>query len=142
MEFEDCVKFAKENPITYIATVEKNQPRVRAFGMWFADSTGFYYQTSTYKNIVEQIKENPKIELCFTKPGAGGGTQMRVTGEVEFLNDASLKKKVMQDRPFLPKVGVPSAESPTLVIFRVAKGEAHFWTMATNLEPKQVIKFG
>lgn len=36
MSFQDCIKFANENPASYIATTEGDQPRVRAFLMWFA----------------------------------------------------------------------------------------------------------
>lgn len=33
MEFKDCVKFANENPVSYVATVGGEQPRVRGF-LW------------------------------------------------------------------------------------------------------------
>jgi hypothetical protein len=33
LNFSDCVKFANENPVTYIATADGDQPRVRAFAM-------------------------------------------------------------------------------------------------------------
>ncbi len=94
MSFEDCVKFANENPIAYIATIEGDQPRVRAFQMWFADKTGFYFQTGTIKEIVNQLKVNPKMEVCFFDPKTGGaGTMMRITGKAEFVNDIALKTK-------------------------------------------------
>ena len=35
MDFSACTKFATENPVTYIATADGDQPRVRAFAMWF-----------------------------------------------------------------------------------------------------------
>ena len=44
MEFEECIKFANENPVSWVATVENDQPRVRALGMWFADERGYYFQ--------------------------------------------------------------------------------------------------
>ena len=33
MSIEEYVKFANENPMCYLATVEGDQPRVRAMGM-------------------------------------------------------------------------------------------------------------
>jgi pyridoxamine 5'-phosphate oxidase len=45
MDFKDCVDFANETKTCYLATVEGDQPRVRALGMWYADETGFYFQT-------------------------------------------------------------------------------------------------
>lgn len=32
MTIQDCIKFTNENPICYVATVENDQPRVRALG--------------------------------------------------------------------------------------------------------------
>ena len=61
MEFKDCIKFANENPVSYIATVDGDQPRVRAFLMWFADESGFYYHTGTAKSVYKQLKNNPRV---------------------------------------------------------------------------------
>jgi pyridoxamine 5'-phosphate oxidase len=141
MSFEDCVKFANENRIAYIATVEGDQPRVRAFLMWFADKTGFYFQTGTIKDIVNQIKANPKIEVCFYDNKQPMGSMMRIAGKAEFVDDKELKQKVIADRPFLHQIGF-TPESPGLILFKIAKGEAVFWTWETNLQPKKPIQFG
>ena len=45
------------------------QPRVRALGMWYADDTGFHLQTATMKDLYLQLKADPRVELCFWKPG-------------------------------------------------------------------------
>jgi pyridoxamine 5'-phosphate oxidase len=142
LKFEDCVKFANENPTAYVATVdEKGQPRVRALAMWYADETGFYFQTGTIKEICGQLKNNPKTEICFFNNKREGGVMLRVTGDAEFLNDPKLREKVIEDRQFLKTMGMTAASSG-LVIFRIPKGEAYFWTMATNFDPKNMIKFG
>jgi len=69
MNLEDCIKFANDNPICYVATADGDQPRVRAFGMWFADKTGFYFSTQASKAVCKQLKSNPKVEVCFYAPG-------------------------------------------------------------------------
>ena len=137
---QDCIKFTNENPICYLATVDGNQPRVRALGFWFADETGFYFQTSTIKEIPHQLEGNPKVEACFYKQDNVGGVMLRIAGEVEFINDRALKEKAMTDRPFLKKLGL-TADSPELFIFRLAHGEAYFWTMENNQKAKEVIEF-
>ena len=142
MSLEECVKFANENPTAYLATVdEKGQPRVRALAMWYADETGFYFQTGTVKEFVGQLKKNPKTEVCFFNNKVQGGVMLRVAGEVEFLNDSKMKEKVIEDRQFLKAMGM-TASSPGLVIFRIPNGEAYFWTRANNFDPKKIIKFG
>jgi uncharacterized pyridoxamine 5'-phosphate oxidase family protein len=65
---------------------------------------------------------------------------LRITGEVEFLDDRGLKERVLRERPFLKSFGL-TVDSPGLIIFRIAHGKAHFWTMEDNLKPKEYIEF-
>ncbi|MGP8023551.1 MAG: pyridoxamine 5'-phosphate oxidase family protein [Methanobacterium sp.] len=141
MDFKDCIKFANETLVCYLATMDGNQPRVRALGFWFANDKGFYFQIGAMKDTYGQLQANRKVEACFWQPGEATGTMMRVAGEVEFLDDQELKKKVLEDRPFLKEFGM-TFDHPGLIIFRITKGEAYFWTMKTNFEPKKFIKFG
>ncbi len=62
MDFEEYVKFANEQRICPIATVEGDQPHVRTFGLWFADTTGFYFSTGKIKGVYRQLSMNPKVE--------------------------------------------------------------------------------
>ena len=140
MKIQDCIKFTNENPICYIATVESDQPRVRALGFWFADETGFYFQTSNLKDFYTQLKKNPKTEVCFYKHENMIGRMLRITGKVEFIDDPKLKEKVINDRPFLKDFGL-TVQSTGLILFRIAHGQAHFWTMENNLKPKEMIHF-
>jgi len=140
MNKQACIQFANETPICYLATTEGDQPRVRALGFWFADESGFYFQTGEIKSLYNQIKKNPKVEACFYKHENSIGTMLRVSGEVEFLDDRNLKEKVLIDRPFLRSFGL-TIDNPGLIIFRIAHGHAHFWTMENNLKPKGFINF-
>nr|CBH38908.1 conserved hypothetical protein containing pyridoxamine 5'-phosphate oxidase domain [uncultured archaeon] len=144
MDYQDCIKFANENPVCYIATVDGAQPRVRGFLMWFADENGFYFHTGATKDVCKQLKSNPKVEVCFYAPGdPQTAKMMRVAGEVEFLNDIALKTRLLEERPFLKAIVRGGAEDPLLVLFRVYNGEAHFWTMEDNMRESEVerIKF-
>jgi len=143
MDFSTCMKFASENPVTYIATAEGDQPRVRAFAMWFCDQSGFYYHTGTPKNVFRQLKKNPNVELCFFKPGEGAGTMMRLAGKVEFLKDKALEERLFRDRPRLKETLAAAPKGGELAIFRVAHGEAYFWTMANNMREQDAprVKF-
>ncbi len=137
---EKYIAFANENRICFLATAEGDQPRVRALGFWFADKTGFYFQTGDMKEFYKQLKKNPKTEVCFYRPGGGSGTMMRVSGKVEFLDDKKLREKCLADRPFLKSLGM-TEESPKLILFRIAHGQAYFWTMENNLKPKEFKEF-
>ena len=138
MDLGDCIRFAQENPVTFIATVDGDQPRVRAFAMWFADKTGFYYHTGTTKDVCRQLKKNPKVELCFCSPSGSAMKTMRVTGEAEFLEDKALEERLYRDRPWMKDVMNNAPKETKLAMFRVAHGEAWFWTMAVNLREREV----
>jgi len=140
MDIHDCIRFSNDNPICYLATVDDGQPRVRALGFWFADETGFYFQTSTIKEFPHQLLKNPRTEVCFYKHEGIIGTMLRVSGEVEFVNDIRFKEKALIDRPFLKSFGV-TIDSPNLILFRIPHGQAYFWTMDNNIKPKEIIEF-
>jgi len=140
MNIQDCIKFTNENPICFLATSEDNQPGVRALGFWFADESGFYFQTASVKDFPHQLKKNPKTEVCFYKHEGMLGQMLRIAGEVEFIDSIQLREKAINDRPFLKNFGI-SINSPALILFRISHGKAHFWNMENNLKPKEYIDF-
>ena len=137
MDFEDYIKFANENPICYVATEDGNQPRVRAFRLWYADESGFYFHTGTTKNVYRQLQSNHRVEVCFCTPRFD--KMMRVTGVAEFIDNPSLKKRLVEERPFLKAI-IKGLDDPLLTILRIPKGEAHFWTMADNLKESEILR--
>jgi len=151
MDFQDCIKFASENATCSIATVEGDQPRVRYVALWRADNTGFYFQTESQKAFYKQMKSNGKVEVCFRKtteptegrPDPTEKTEMRVAGEVEFVDDLAIKAQILEDRPFLKTAGIEKPDDPHLVVFRIPKGEAFFWSLADTTRESEIprIKF-
>ncbi|MGA2142129.1 MAG: pyridoxamine 5'-phosphate oxidase family protein [Brevinematales bacterium] len=142
MTIKDCINFSNETILCFLATAESDQPRVRALQFWFADDTGFYFQTGDAKSFVGQLKANPKTEVCFYMPDPNikTGKMLRISGKVDFIDDKPLKEKALTDRPFLKSFGL-TADSPGLVLFKISHGQAHFWSMETNLKPKEFINF-
>jgi pyridoxamine 5'-phosphate oxidase len=135
MDFQDCIKFANEHPVCYVASIDGDQPRVRALLMLFADENGFAFVTFSPKKFSSQLKANPKTEVCFYNNAADlkDAKEMRVTGEVEFLEDEESLDKAYKARAFLePIVGYPL--KPLTEAFRISSGEAHFWTIPDTLK--------
>jgi pyridoxamine 5'-phosphate oxidase len=141
MDFKDCVEFANENSVCYLATAEGDQPRVRALGMWFADETGFYFQAQTVKAVCKQLEKNPKVELYFNAKDYS--KVMRVSGKVKFITDAALRARCIEERPFVKDFGITEPSNPLLAVFQVYTGEAYFWTMADSMKEADLprIKF-
>jgi pyridoxamine 5'-phosphate oxidase len=140
LDVDAYIKFANENPISFLATVDNGQPRVRGFQLWYADETGLYYSSAAGKDIYKQLKTEPKVEVCFFNSKSKDLQQMRVEGTVEFLDDVEMKKKLLDARPFLKKAGL-TPENPGLILIRIIKCKAYFWTFSTGNEPKKFISF-
>lgn len=140
MDFNDCTKFATENPICYLATAEGDQPRVRTLYLWHADQGGFYFVLMAQKDVTKQLQQNPKAEVCFFNhaPAPGDWRQLRVAGEIEFLEDEESLEKAYQNRSWLDAL-VGFSIKPLVRPCRIATGEAHFWSMADD--SKQPIVF-
>ena len=131
MSLEEYAKFANENPACYLATIEGDQPRVRAMGMWYADETGFYFQTQSVKALYKQIQENDKVEVYYCKPDFS--RVMRVSGRVKPVEDMELRRKCIEERPFIKEMGITNPEDPLLAVFHLYTGEAYFWTRADSM---------
>jgi uncharacterized pyridoxamine 5'-phosphate oxidase family protein len=143
MDLQKYIAFANENKLCYLATVEDGQPRVRPMGLWFADERGFYFQSHAEKALGIQLKADKKVEACFynSEAGPGLGTVLRVSGEIEFLDDIALKKRIFEDRAHIVEsYGLEGLEDPRLILFRIYKGEAYFWTMEYNLRESDIEK--
>ncbi|MCP4130384.1 MAG: pyridoxamine 5'-phosphate oxidase [bacterium] len=143
MSKQEVFEFANANQGCFLSTVETtpegNQPRVRGVMMWFADETGFYFHTSTAKNVCGQIQATPKVEVCYFKLDPYPGKMLRVAGEVEFLSDPDLKARLVEERPFLKDIEkATEGTDADIALFRIVRGEAHFWTMADNMNEKNL----
>ena len=144
MNFQECIKFATENPVCFFSTDDGDQPRVRAFQMWFANENGFYFGILRPKKVMKELQKNPKVEICFynNPQELQNMKMMRVTGEIEFLNDKELAKKLAAERNFLEGI-IGKPLEPITEVFRINKGEAYFWTLMDNLKEDKLerIKF-
>jgi len=144
MKLQNCIQFASENPVCYLATNEGDQPRVRGLLMWFADDNGFHFATLSPKDMSQQMKNNPKVELCFynNAPELQDAKMMRLTGEIELVEDKELHKKIVKERSFLGDIAHVDID-PLTEVWRINHGITHFWTMADVLKEKELerIKF-
>ena len=128
----EILQFLNAHLACSLATLEGNQPRVRGMMVYRADAKGLIFHTGSNKALYRQIRANPHVETCFNDPATG--TQVRVAGEVEILNDMALKKEIVEARPFM-KPWIEQHGYDLLVVFRVTRCKTAVWTMATNLEP-------
>jgi pyridoxamine 5'-phosphate oxidase len=141
MSLKEYADFANKNKTCYLATVEGDQPRVRALGMWYADETGFYFQAQTVKAFIKQLEKNPKVEVYFSAENFSKA--MRVSGKVKFIDDLEVRAKCIQERPFVKNFGITEPDNPLLAVFHLYTGEAYFWTFQDSMKEAQIprVKF-
>ena len=139
MTKKDILDFMTANPIFHLATVDGNKPHVRAMLLYRADDNGIIFNTGKIKDLYRQLTENPNVEMSFTNGIFENLIQIRVTGTVEPLEDLNLKKEIVQKRDFL-KPWVEQVGYDSLAVYRLQKGKATVWTMATNTVPKEYIE--
>ena len=94
---ERVVKFLDEAGTYYLATVEKDQPRVRPFGTAIAYKDKLYIQTGKVKAVSHQLAENPKAEICAFKDGKW----VRIAGELVNDDTREVKTLMLDKMPVL-----------------------------------------
>jgi uncharacterized pyridoxamine 5'-phosphate oxidase family protein len=134
----EVLLFANQNPSSWFATSEDNQPHVRGLLMWYADETGFYFHTAKAKRLYQQMQMNPKVEVAFIRNASDpvNFETLHITGLVEVVKDEELEKRLFQERPWLwgniERAGIDTE----VVIFRIVKGSAYIWNMSLNIKEK------
>jgi pyridoxamine 5'-phosphate oxidase len=88
MDKKEILAFITENPIAYLATVDGTAARVRGMETFRADENGLIFYTSKVKEVFKQLAKNPEVEACYFAKG----TQVRVRGKIEVLEDQALKQ--------------------------------------------------
>ena len=89
--------FLKTAGTYYLATVEKNQPRVRPFGTVHIFEGKLYIQTGKCKSVSKQIAANPLVELCAFKDG----TWLRLCGKLVEDDRVEARKSMLDAYPSL-----------------------------------------
>ena len=81
--------YLKECGAFFIATVDGDQPHVRAFGVSEIINDRLYIMTGKVKDVYKQIAANGKFEICALKKS--GSEWMRLSGTL--VNDETLAVK-------------------------------------------------
>lgn len=139
MNKNEILAFLNANPIFHLATVEGDKPHVRGLLLYRADDNGILFHTGKNKDLHKQLSGNPNVEMSFHNGRFEELTQIRISGSVELDEDMELKKEVVQARDFM-KPWVEKWGYDFLAIYRMKKGKATVWTMATNFSPKEFIE--
>lgn len=139
MTKKEILDFLTANPMFHLATVEGNKPHVRGMLLYRADENSIVFNTGKTKDLHKQLTANPNVELCFGNNNFEALMQIRISGTVELVEDLELKKEIIEKRDFL-KPWIEREGYEPMAVYRMKKGVATVWTLATNFAPKEFIE--
>ena len=96
-------EFLKSCGVYYLATVDGDQPRVRPFGTIDLYDGRLYIQTGKSKDVANQLKANPKIEIS----GMSGGRWIRLEAEAILDDNIEAQIHMLDNYPDLKKMYTP-----------------------------------
>lgn len=128
---EEILAFLKENKPYYLATVDGDQARVRAIGTIHEFEDRLYFQTSRDKDMYDQLKANPNVEIC----AYDGSRWLRITARA--LEDERVEaiESLLENYPRLRRRYTPGDGKAT--VFYLDISSAYF--DSNSDEPKTVI---
>ena len=124
--------FLDETKCYFLATIDGNKPRVRAFGTNIVCDGKLYIQSGKGKDVVNQIKSNPNVEIC-----AFNGTKwLRVSGELVSDNNHDVIVAMLEKMPSLKNAYNPDDDSMEMFYFKDATA-----TISSFTEEPETFKF-
>lgn len=107
-----------ETPYCFIATVNGNEPRVRAFQYQFEQDGKLWFCTAKSKDVFKQLQANPAVEICTVKQDM---TWLRVTAKVAFEDNRAVKERILAEQPLIKSI-YGNADNPDFTTFCVEHG--------------------
>ncbi|QSX09142.1 pyridoxamine 5'-phosphate oxidase family protein [Alkalibacter rhizosphaerae] len=95
---QEIFDYLKASKLFYLATVEGDQPRVRPMGAIDVFEDRLYFQTGNIKNVFQQMKANPKVEICTMGPE---GTWIRIQANAIQDDRLEAREHMMDANPGL-----------------------------------------
>lgn len=117
---QEVVKFLKENPVQYLATVGRdNTAKCRPFMFCLEKAGKLWFCTNSTKDVYQDIMKNPFVEICVASPSYAW---IRVHGEVVFENNQAVKEACMENPIVKEQYG--TADNPIFEVFYLRNGKA------------------
>lgn len=120
----EVLKFLRDNPVFYLATVDGNLPKVRPFGFVMEYEGKLYFCTNNQKNVYKQLKANPHMEIS---TASKTGEWIRLCGKAVFNTTKQTKQAALETMPALSKMY--SVDDSVFELFYIEDGEVVFCDM-------------
>jgi uncharacterized pyridoxamine 5'-phosphate oxidase family protein len=131
-QVQEVFDFLKKCGTYYLATIDGDQPRVRPFGTVNIFENKLYIQTGKKKSVSQQMKKNPKIEICTMN----GDQWIRVQAVVVEDDRVEAKQSMLDNYPNLKSMYSATDDNTQVLYLKNAIATIYSF----KNEPK-VIKF-
>ena len=121
--------FLKKCGTYYLATVEGEQPRVRPFGTVDLFEGKLYLQTGLSKSVAQQLKANPKVELC----AFDGERWLRVAATAVYDDNIEAQKHMLAAYPSLQAMYQPGDGNTAVYYLKDATATFSSFTAAPEV---------
>ncbi len=121
--------FLKKCGTYYLATMEGDQPRVRPFGTVDLFEGKLYLQTGLSKSVAQQLKADPKVELC----AFDGERWLRVAATAVYDDNLEAQKHMLAAYPSLQAMYQPGDGNTAVYYLKDATATFSSFTAAPEV---------
>ena len=121
---KEVYDFLKKCEVFYIATIDKDKPRVRPFGAVNIFEDKLYIQTGKIKNISKQMEINPYIEIC----AYNDGKWLRIEAQVVRDDRKEAKISMLDENPVLKKMYSADDDNTEVLYLKNVKATFYSFT--------------
>lgn len=129
----EVLQFLKDNKVFFFATMDEERPRVRPFRAVTEFEGRLYFPTARYKDIYQQMKENPWVEISAITPE--GDRWVRIAGRAVEDERAEARAAVLADNPALHNMYLE--DDTDFIVFYLTEAVASFFSL--NFPPYYVV---
>jgi uncharacterized pyridoxamine 5'-phosphate oxidase family protein len=114
---ENILAFIKEQKITYLATIDGDQARVRPMNGLSEIDGKLTWCTNNQKDMFKQVVMNPKVEVCMFS----AGKTVRISGRCVPTKDEAIKAKYLELQPSVAKLYGGKEDTLEVLVFETAQ---------------------
>ncbi|MCL1991004.1 MAG: pyridoxamine 5'-phosphate oxidase family protein [Defluviitaleaceae bacterium] len=114
---EDVLAFIKEQKVTYLATIEGDQARVRPMSGLVEMNGKLAWCTNKKGDVFKEVAKNPKIEFCMYT----GGKTVRLSGSCFLTDTDEAKAAFLEIQPAVANYYGGGLDEMAVMIFEDAQ---------------------
>lgn len=116
----EVVKFLKENPVQYLATIGRDgKAKCRPFMFAGEMDSKLWFCTNNQKDVYQDLQEKPYVQVSVSSPAYAW---IRLDGKAVFENNKAAKEMCIQNP--IVKGQYQTADNPIFEVFYLAEAHA------------------